>query len=129
MKLIYLAVDGRATIENTKLRTRQMEMPDGYHPVTNDSVWQDAKRLRDSIMVIIQGVRGPYGATMEVEDVSSVLYEIDVIERAFKNQSVSRIWQRAFARFGEWLLKYGILLGFAVLALSMVANQLLMGGM
>jgi hypothetical protein len=110
MKLIYLTVDGRARIENAKIGTRLVEEPDGYHPVTNDSVWQDAKRLKDAVMIVVQGVLGPYGASMTEADTLQVLYEIDIVERAFKPQSVSKMWQRWFANAFAWFMKYGILL-------------------
>lgn len=108
MKLIYLTIDGKAKIENAKLSTRMVEMQDGYHPVTNDSVWQDAKRRWEPALVVIQGVLGPYGASMTKEDTLNVLYEIDVAERAFKPQSVSKMWQRALANAVTWMMKYGI---------------------
>jgi len=112
MKLIYLTVDGRARIENAKIGTRLVEEPDGYHPVTNDSVWQDAKRLKDGVMIVVQGVLGPYGASMTEADTLQVLYEIDIVERAFKPQSVSKMWQRALANAWAWILKYGLILFF-----------------
>jgi len=98
MKLVYLTVGGNATTESTKLRERFIEMPDGYHPVTNDSVWQDAKRRRDPMLFIIQGVRAPYGGTMAEKDVSLLLYEMELRERAFKPNSVSKMWWRALLR-------------------------------
>lgn len=107
-RILFFTVDGRCLVEKTKANPRLLEMPDGYHPVTNDSVWQDAKRLMDPLLVIIQGVRGPYGGTMENEDVSSVLYEIELAERAFKRPPVSKMWMRALQRFGDFLLTKGL---------------------
>lgn len=98
MKLFYLTVGGNATCESTKLRERFIEMLDGYHPVTNDSVWQDAQRRREPMLFIIQGVRAPYGGTMAEKDVSLLLYEMELRERAFKPNSVSKMWWRAFLR-------------------------------
>lgn len=128
MKLIYLTVDGRARVENTKLGTRLIEEPDGYHPVTNDSVWQHSERRREPIMFIVQGVLGPYGASMTEEDTLNVLYEIDVAEKAFKPQSVSKMWHRAFAAIFDWLMKYGIILFIAGATGIAVAQSLLGGG-
>lgn len=106
MNVFYLSVDGTATREKTKIRERMIEMPDGYHPITNDSVWQDAKRVRDSMMIIIQGVRGPYGASMEEKDIALLLYDMELRERSFKRQSVSKMSWRFLARIGEWLVKF-----------------------
>ena len=58
MRILYFMVDGRAKMEKTNVNPRLLEMPDGYHPLTNDSVWQDAKRRMDPLLIIIQGVRG-----------------------------------------------------------------------
>ena len=100
MKLIYLTVDGRAKIESANLiSSRIVEMPDGYHPVTNDSVWQDAERLREPILVITQGVLGPYGASMTKEDVFVFLFETEIAERTFRNPLVSKMWHRALGAF------------------------------
>jgi len=116
MKLIYLTVDGRAKIETCHLGGEVMfETADGYHPVTNDSIWQDAKRIKDPIMVIVQGVRGPYGATMEEGDVSRVLFDMELRERSFKPQSVSRMWWRSLVRLSEWFMKYIVLIVMGII--------------
>ena len=128
MKLIYLTVDGRAKVEKTNVSTRLIEMKDGYHPVTNDSVWQDSKRIRDAILFIIQGVLGPYGASMTEEDTLNVLFEIEAAERAFKPPSVSKMWQRMLAAAFDWLMKYGIILFIATAAAVGVIQSFLGGG-
>lgn len=111
MIIIYLKKGGTAHIEKAKEPTETLlEMPDGNHPLTNDSYWQDAKRLRDSMVMVIQGVRGPYGATMEENDIALVLYDMKLREMALKPQNVSRMWWRALQRLGDWLVKYGYLL-------------------
>jgi hypothetical protein len=127
MKLIYLTVDGRARIENTKINTRLIEETDGYHPVTNDSVWQDSRRIREPIMFITQGVLGPYGATMTKEDTLNVLFEIEAAERAFKPQSVSKMWMRNLAAIWEWLAKYGIYIFIAAAAGYALVSSILGG--
>jgi hypothetical protein len=124
MKLIYLTVDGRARIENAKIGTRLVEEPDGYHPVTNDSVWQDAKRLKDAVMIVVQGVLGPVGASMTEADTLQVLYEIDIVERAFKPQSVSKMWQRWLANAFAWFMKYGVILFIVAITGYAVINSL-----
>jgi hypothetical protein len=127
MKLIYLTVDGRARIENTKVSTRLIEETDGYHPVTNDSVWQDSRRIREPILFLTQGVLGPYGASMTEEDTLNVLFEIEAAERAFKPQSVSKMWQRWLANGFDWLMKYGITLFIVAIAAYAIAGSFLGG--
>ena len=124
MKIFYLTVDGICKIENTRVRARNLEMPDGPHPVTNDSVWQDAKRIRPPVMIILQDVFGPLGASMAKEDVKIRIYEIKMATMAFKSPSLSKMWQRAFARFVEFAVKYGIWLVIGIV----IAVTLLNGG-
>jgi len=128
MKLVYLTVDGRAKIESTKIRERLVEMPDGYHPITNDSVWQDVERKRDSMLMIVEGVRAPYGGTMETEDIKLLLYDMELKERAFKPQGVSKMWWRAFGRFGELLLKYGWMVFVAGMVAATLYQSFVGGG-
>lgn len=124
MKLIYLTNEGKARIENAKIGTRLVEMPDGYHPVTNDGVWQDSKRRSDAVMVLMQGVLGPYGSSMTEEDTLNVLLEIELAERAFKPQSVSKMWQRSLAAMFDWFMKYGIILFIVAITGYAIVNSL-----
>lgn len=128
MRLIYLTYDGRAKMEKTRtLQTREIEMPDGNHAYTNNSVWQDARRLREPLVIINQGVFPPMGATMAKTDALLQLYEIKLAEKALKPPSVSTMWQRTIYRFVDWILTNGVILGVVVLVLAMVA-QTIMGG-
>lgn len=104
MKLIYLTVDGRELTENWKVNSRILEEPDGYHPVTNDSVWQDSKRLRPPRMIIIQGVTPPFGAIMAHEDMKAILKEKIIAEHGFKHPSVSKIWVRWISNIIDWVI-------------------------
>ena len=128
MKLIYLTVDGRARMESSKIGTRMVEMPDRYHPLTNDSVWQDARRRADPAVVIIQGVLGPYGATMANHDIRVLLYEIKLAEKAFKPASVSKMWQRMLGRFVDWIMKYGIIVSVVLFIMYYVVQAMFGGG-
>lgn len=126
MRILYFTVDGRCVPEKTKTtNARLLEMPDGYHPVPNDSVWQDAKRLMEPILVIVYGVRGPIGGTMETEDVSSVLYEIDMDEHAFKKPRISKMWARALGRFVDFFVSKGIYIAIIIFILYMIAQSML----
>ena len=119
MKLIYLTNDGKFRVETARVGTRLIEMPDGYHPITNDSVWQDAKRKSDGIMILIQGVLGPYGSgkgEMTEEDVLTTLREVEYAEKSFKPMSNSKMWQRSLASMFAWFYKYGITLFIAGIA-------------
>jgi hypothetical protein len=127
MKIFYLTVDGMCKIENTRVRARNLEMPDGPHPITNDSVWQDAKRLRPPVMTIIQDVFAAYGGSMAAEDIKIRMYEIEMASKAFKSPSLSKMWQRAFARIVDFVMKYGIPLFIVAMAGYAVINQLLGG--
>ena len=110
MKILYLKVDGSCKTENWKVNARNLEMADGPHPVTNDSIWQDSKRTGPAVMMVIQDVFGPYGASMASEDVKTRMYEVKLASMAFKSPSVSRMWQRMLANAFAWFMKYGIIL-------------------
>lgn len=126
-RVVYFMVDGIATIEKVRRIPPLLEMPDGYHPITNDSVWQDAKRMMDPLLIIIQRVRGPYGGTMENDDVSSVLYDIKVAQMAFKKPKVSKMWMRALERFMDFIVTKGIYIGVIAFALYFIAQAMFQG--
>lgn len=127
-RAFYFMVDGSANVEKVRRVPPLLEMPDGYHPITNDSVWQDAKRIRDPIMVLIQGVRAPYGGTMENEDVSNILFEIELEERAFKKHRISKMWMRALERFMDFVLTKGIFIVILIFVAYYII-QAMMGGL
>ena len=127
MRLIYITVDGKARNEKTRHIPRLLEMPDGYHPVTNDSVWHDAKRRLEPEMLIVQGVRAPHGGTMENEDVSCVLYEIELAEKAFRKNRVSKMWMRSVERLFEFIRTKGLYIGFVSMALFFLVQAMLEG--
>jgi len=126
MKILYLKVDGLCKVENWKVNARNLEMPDGPHPVTNDSIWQDSKRTGPPIMIIFQDVLGPYGSSMASEDVKTRMYEVKLASMAFKQPSISKMWQRWLANAFEWFMKYGIIL-FIVAITGYAVIQSLMG--
>lgn len=120
MRLLYITVDGRCVPEKCSADVDFIQMPDGLHPMTNDSVWQDARRVKDSLLIIIKGVRGPYGAVMENDDVSRALYALKVKENAFQKAKVSKMWTRKFAAFMDALGRYGFYIGVAALIIYVV---------
>lgn len=124
MKILYRKVDGLCKVENWKVNARNLEMPDGPHPVTNDSVWQDSKRIGPAVMMIDQDVFPPYGASMAAEDVKTRMYEVKLASMAFKSPSISRMWQRWFANAFEWFMKYGIILFIIAISGYAVLNSL-----
>ena len=127
MKLMYVTAEGLCKVENTRISARNIEMPDGPHPRTNDSVWQDSKRLRPPVMLIIEDVLPPYGASMAHEDVKTRIYEVKLASMAFKQPSVSKMWQRALARYFEYAMKYGVIL-FVVAITGWAILDSLFGG-
>jgi len=115
MKLIHLNVDGTARIENAKITQRIVELPDGYHPKTNDSVWQDAMRKKPAMMFSLEGVLRFYGGSMAQEDILHALYDVELSERAMKQQSVSKMSWRWLAQLWGGLMKYGVVLFFVAI--------------
>ena len=124
MKILYVKVDALCKVENWKVNARNLEMPDGPHPVTNDSVWQDSKRVGPAVMLILQDVFPPYGASMAAEDVKTRMYEVKLASMAFKSPSISKMWQRWLANIFEWFMKYGIILFIIAISGYAVLNSL-----
>ena len=125
MKLFYLTVDGTCKVSNWTINARNLEMPDGPHPVTNDSVWQHSKRTFPPVMVVIQDVLGPYGASMASEDVKTRIYEVKLASMAFKQPSLSKMKWRWLANAFEWIMKYGIILFIIAIAGYSVISSLM----
>ena len=110
MIIQYFTAEGRCLIEKTRLSARYLEMRDGDHPITNDSVWQDDKRIRQPILVIHEGCLGPFGADMTEEDIISIMTEIELIKLSYKHPSVSKMWMRGMGRMFEWFWSRGVML-------------------
>jgi hypothetical protein len=85
-----------------------IEMKDGYHPVTRDSVYQDIDRKKDPICIIWQGITPPQGAQTTDEYMNNLLLTIEMVRMSRRQQSVSRIWFRRLQAAGDWLLTYGV---------------------
>lgn len=127
MIIQYFTVDGRCKIEKSNVNARYIEMPDGDHPITNDSVWQDDKRTRQPILCIFEGVTPPLGADMSAEDIESLLTEIELIKLGFKKASVSKMWWRALERVMDFIVKKGLYIGVIAFALFFVGQAMLQG--
>lgn len=127
MKLIHLNVDGTARVENARITQRMVEFPDGYHPKTNDSVWQDAVRKKPPIMFSVEGVLPFYGGSMAREDILHELFDVELSERAMKMQSVSKMSWRWLGQLWGAVMKYGIMLFIAAIIGWALYNQYLGG--
>lgn len=129
MKLIYLTVDGREIIENTRINSgrRLLEEPDGYHPITNDSVWHDTKKRHNTRMLVIDGVTPLLGADMTHADLETTFNESIVEEVSYRKMPVSKMWARAFARLGEWVIKYSPILIMGAIIIWALYNSMIGG--
>ena len=128
MIIQYFTAEGRCIIEKTRLSARYLEMRDGDHPLTNDSVWQDDKRTRQPILVIHEGCLGPFGADMTEEDIISIMTEIELIKLSYKKPSVSKMWTRAIARMFEWIVSKGLMILIIAMIGYFVLQSILQGG-
>jgi hypothetical protein len=128
VKLVYLSIDGQERVENWRPRARMIEEPDGYHPATNDSIWQHDSRRFQPRTVIIQGVTPPLGAHMAHEDMGNMLTEKLLAEHGFRKPPVSKMFWRALSNAADWLMKYGLMVGVVFLILGAIAYSYLGGG-
>jgi hypothetical protein len=123
VKLVYLSIDGQERVENWRPRARMIEEPDGYHPATNDSIWQHDSRRFHPRTVIIQGVTPALGAHMAHEDMGNMLTEKLLAEHGFRKPSISKIWQRNLAWLFGALSKYAVVLFVAGIVVFALYNQ------
>lgn len=123
----YFRNDGTCRIEKSNINARYIEMMDGDHPVTNDSVWQDNKRRRQPILAIFEGVLGPLGSDMAEEDIISLLTEIELIKLGFKKASVSKMWMRSLERIFEFIRTKALYIGIIAFVLYMLASSVMEG--
>jgi len=126
MRILYFTNDGRTVVEKAKINARYLELPDGYHPITNDSIWQDSKRMRDPVLPVFEGVLGPIGSDMVEEDVKGILTEVEIIKKSHKNPQISKMWMRLLQRLGGWFFKYGIMM-FIFIMIIYFGIQAMMG--
>lgn len=64
---------------------------------------------------------------MENKDVSSVLFEIELAERAFRKPKVSKMWMRAIERIFDFLVSKGLYIGIIAFALYFIGQAMLSG--
>ena len=121
--MMHLNRDATVRLENARITQRMVEFPDGYHPMTNDSVWQDAMRKRPPVIVSIDGVLPFYGGSMTGQDILHELYDVELSARAMKRQSVSKMSWRFLFQLWAGLMKYGVILFIvALVAWSLYAS-------
>lgn len=108
--IFFITQEGTITVEKAPVNGRYIEMRDGYHPLTNDSYWQDEKRRSAPMLVMWENVLGPLGSNMAETDVKALLTEAVIITRMHKKHQVNKAWMRWLYRIGEWIRSYGIML-------------------
>lgn len=129
-KLAYFRVDGSATVESARLDYRLIEMPDGPHPLTNDSVWQHAKRRFPPIVFFMQDVLPAYGASMHHEDIKTQVFGTKLKQMALKDPTgrMSKVWIRRIEAFFEFLWSRGAIILVALFIIYNVASAMFGGG-
>jgi len=126
-RILYFTNDGRVVIEKTNINARYLELPDGYHPITNDSIWQDSKRMRDPVLPVFEGVLGPLGSDMIETDVKTMITEAEIIKKSHKKLNISKMWVRVLQRMGSWLYKYGLLLFVSIFIIYTIIKAFIGG--
>lgn len=128
MKAIYLSVTGHAYAENLKATTSLVEMKDGYHPITNDSVFRDRERKDDAIVVIWQGVAAPEGANQTRQFITDVFVDIEIKKMAHDRKKVNKIWHRQVAAIIGAVAKYGLQLIIFIIIAYILVDAFIGGG-
>lgn len=114
--------------QKTTINERYIEMRDGFHPMTNDCVFQDSQRRRDNSILIAEQCTIPLMSKTGDPEMETLIREYIVAESKFKQPTVSKMWARTFRAIGAWLAAYGIPLCIGLFVIGVVANALLQGG-
>ena len=115
-------------MEKTRVNARYLEMPDGDHPMTNDSFWQHSERRQIPIIAFFEGVPGALGSDMVAKDMENMLTEIELIKLSFRNPGVSKMWVRAVMRLFGGLFKIGLPTLIFIFMAYFVVQAMLEGG-
>jgi len=128
-KVFHIYPDSRAKMEKVRLTTRLIEMPDGpgYHPVNPEAIWYDDQQKGDSMMFVWHGIVNPHGSLFDRQAVSKIEEECEMAKRNRRPLSVSKIWQRQFARAINWFIKYGLTTGILAFILITLFKSTLEG--
>lgn len=127
LRSLFCSVDGQSRAEKVKLDTLLIEMKDGYHPVTRDSVYQDIERKKDPICLLWQGVTPPQGAETTDDYMKNLLLTIEMVRMSRRQQSISKMWFRKLQAGMNWMMSYGMMLIIMVFV-AIVLSQSLLGG-
>jgi hypothetical protein len=126
--LQYITQDGRMIEQKTVINERYIEMRDGFHPMTNDCVFQDSQRRRDNSIIIAEQCTIPLMSKTGDPEMETLIREYIVAESKFKQPTVSKMWGRSLRALGAWIAAYGIPLGIALLVIGVIVDSLLKGG-
>ena len=128
VRILHFTVTGQAMMEKTRVNARYLEMPDGDHPMTNDSFWQDSERRQMPIIAFFEGVPGALGSDMVAKDMENILTEIELIKLSFRNQGVSKMWVRAIMRMFGGVFKVGLPTLIFIFMAYFIVQAMLEGG-
>lgn len=101
MRVFYTTSSGLATVEEVKPHVRVIEMKDGLHTITKDSVYRDIENERNAMVFIWQDVTPSQGGSL-TED---ALLSIEVAKMNRQSTKISRYWKRKYARGMWWFLR------------------------
>jgi hypothetical protein len=123
--LRYITQDGRMIEQKTVINERYIEMRDGFHPMTNDCVFQDSARRKDNSIIIAEQCTIPLFSEMGDAEMSTLFREYVVAESKFKQPTVSKMWTRTLIALWNWIRVYGVPFAVALFVIYIVGNDLL----
>ena len=125
--LRYITQDGRMLEQRTVINERYIEMRDGFHPMTNDCVFQDSARRKDNSILIAEQCTIPLMSKMGDPEMATLFREYIVAESKFKQPTVSKMWARTLIALWNWIKVNGIPLLIGLFIIYIVGNALLAG--
>jgi hypothetical protein len=125
--LRYITQDGRMVEQKTVINERYIEMRDGFHPMTNDCVFQDSRRRKDNSILIPEQCTVPLFSEMGDAEMATLFREYVVAESKYKQPTVSKMWIRSLVALWDWIRGHGVALMIGLFIIYIVGNALLQG--
>ena len=91
-RVYYMANTGHAWVDYIHPRFRIVEFRDGYHPISNETVWRPGTRDSEPCVYVWQGRTSPEGSSKE--RVRFVMKETNRLKDNRQPILVSKLWVR-----------------------------------
>ena len=114
MRIVFAASNGHIYVEKAAHRFKLIEEPDGFHPMTNESIWTHDGRVGESFVLIWQGTASPEGNPMTKDFATQILKEDAILKVHRGKMTVSRLWSRKLMAYLMLFVRFLYFVGFVM---------------